>query len=266
LAQPGAVKRRLPSVRTGEPELVARPSPGLRSRRRSAATRKRGRYATNDRAFIFDPAHTQRPRARVGDDRAAHRIVEQLCKRLCASATGASRERNSCEAPWTSSAADWRIDFNPKKSGLPQRTMLACRSRIRSPALGPAPSGQNHHAWMGPGRLPDNTLLVVRGFITNPAAKVYHVKSSLGNTSRRCERIFAACRDHSARADRCRAHARTKDPSVAGQWSQDDRTEDDCAELQGRVRLGGAYSIQWRAFLGTRLAEITGRQADRSRR
>jgi hypothetical protein len=138
-------------------------------------------YVTNDRAFIFDPSQTS--------DRA-------LASAMTALLTGSSNSvrdclrrqlgqlaaRNSCEAPWTSSAA-MRIDFNPIKVRMPQRTMLSVS--ISNPLAGAdlLLHGPNHtHGW-GQFAQPDNTLLVVRGFDQQSRNYVYQVNPRFGNTS-----------------------------------------------------------------------------------
>jgi hypothetical protein len=90
--------------------------------------------------------------------------------------------RNSCEAPWTSTAT-LRVDFNPVRVRMPQRTMLSFS--IANP-LGGADlllHGQNHiHGW-GQFALPDNQLLYVRGFDPETRAFKYQVNPRFGNTS-----------------------------------------------------------------------------------
>ena len=138
-------------------------------------------YATNDRAFIFDPARTS--------DRALASAMGAVLTGSSSSARdclqrqlGQLAARNSCEAPWTSTAVV-RIDFNPIEVRMPQRTMLSLS--ISNP-LGGADlllHGQSHtHGW-GQFVLPDNTLLFVRGFDQQARSYVYQVNPRFGNTS-----------------------------------------------------------------------------------
>jgi hypothetical protein len=138
-------------------------------------------YATNDRAFIFDPAHT------------TDTAVASAMSKLLQSGAGGVRDclerqlgqvagRSSCEAPWTSTA-NLRIDFNPVRVRMPERTMLSFS--IANP-LGAADlllHGENHiHGW-GQFLLPDNQLLYVRGFNQATRSFVYQVNPRFGNTS-----------------------------------------------------------------------------------
>jgi len=95
---------------------------------------------------------------------------------------GRLASRNSCEAPWTSTAS-LRIDFNPVRVRMPQRTMLSFS--ISNP-LGGADlllHGQNRiHGW-GQFVLPDNQLLYVRGFNPQSRSYVYQVNPRFGSTS-----------------------------------------------------------------------------------
>jgi hypothetical protein len=91
-------------------------------------------------------------------------------------------ERNSCEAPWTSSAAV-RIDFNPVRVRMPQRTMLSLS--ISNPLAGAdlLLHGTNRtHGW-GQFVLPDPRLLIVRGFDAQSRSYTYQVNPRFGNTS-----------------------------------------------------------------------------------
>jgi hypothetical protein len=138
-------------------------------------------YASNDRAFIFDPARTADPALAsamgavlTGSSSSVRDCLQRQLGQLAA--------RNSCEAPWTSSAVV-RIDFNPIKVRMPQRTMLSLS--ISNP-LGGADlllHGQNHtHGW-GQFVLPDNNLLYVRGFNEQTRSYVYEVNPRFGSTS-----------------------------------------------------------------------------------
>jgi hypothetical protein len=138
-------------------------------------------YAFNDRAFVFDPAHT-------ADSALASAMANLLTAGAPLTRSCLLRQlarlasRNSCEAPWTS-AATLRLDFNPVRVHMPQRTMLSFS--ISNPLAGAdlLLHGENHvHGW-GQFAQPDNQLLYVRGF--DPTAKrfIYQVNPRFGNTS-----------------------------------------------------------------------------------
>lgn len=135
----------------------------------------------NDRAFIFDPAHTA--------DTALASAMSSLLRsappsvRTCLERQlGQLSARNSCEAPWTSTA-NLRIDFNPVRVRMPERTMISFS--IANP-LGAADlllHGESHiHGW-GQFALPDNQLLYVRGFNPTTRSFTYQVNPRFGDTS-----------------------------------------------------------------------------------
>jgi hypothetical protein len=138
-------------------------------------------YGTNDRAFVFNPATTADP--------ALSSAMADLLRGASSSAKdcltrqlGLIAERNSCDAPWTSNA-NLRVDFNPVRVKMPQRTMLSFS--ISNPLAGAdlLLHGENHiHGW-GQYVLPDNQLLFVRGFNQQTRSFVYQVNPRFGNTS-----------------------------------------------------------------------------------
>ncbi|HEY7394049.1 MAG TPA: carboxypeptidase-like regulatory domain-containing protein, partial [Gemmatimonadaceae bacterium] len=135
----------------------------------------------NDRAFVFDPEQTADPSLASGMRMllagASSGVRECLQRQLRHLA-----ERNSCEAPWTSSAAV-RIDFNPVRVRMPQRTMLSLS--ISNPLAGAdlLLHGTNRtHGW-GQFVLPDPRLLIVRGFDAQSRSYTYQVNPRFGNTS-----------------------------------------------------------------------------------
>jgi hypothetical protein len=142
-------------------------------------------YTTNDRAFIFDPSTTSA--------RASDAALAASMRTLLAGSTSGARDcierqfgqlagRNSCEGPWTS-AASLRVDFNPIKVGLPQRTSVSFS--LGNP-IGGADlllHGQNHsHGW-GQQAVPDSRLLFVRGFDPSTKSYVYEVNQRFGKVS-----------------------------------------------------------------------------------
>ena len=138
-------------------------------------------YATNDRAFVFNPAATadtalgSAMRALLAGTPSSVRdcLVEQL---------GQLAARNSCQAPWTS-AASLRIDFNPAKVRMPQRTSLSFSVANPLAAADLLLHGDSHaHGW-GQAAIPDNRLLFVRGFDPVSRTFKYEVNQRFGNTS-----------------------------------------------------------------------------------
>ncbi|HXT16300.1 MAG TPA: carboxypeptidase regulatory-like domain-containing protein [Gemmatimonadaceae bacterium] len=138
-------------------------------------------YASNDRAFVFDPAHASDPA--VGEAMSSLLANSSPGARSCLTRQlGALAARNSCEAPWTSTAT-LRVDFNPIAVRMPERTMLSFS--ISNPLAGAdlLLHGQNHiHGW-GQFVLPDNQLLYVRGFDPQARRFTYQVNPRFGNTS-----------------------------------------------------------------------------------
>ena len=135
----------------------------------------------NDRAFIFDPA------------RSADTALASAMKTLLAGSSGGARDcllrqlgqlagRNTCEGPWTSSAA-MSITFNPVKVRMPQRMMLSFSVANPLAAADLWLHGESHsHGW-GQVAVPDNRLLFVRGFDPQSRSYVYQVNQRFGNTS-----------------------------------------------------------------------------------
>ena len=139
-----------------------------------------GDGASNDRAFIFDPART-------GDTSVANAM-----RSLLANGTSSARDcltrqmntlssRGSCQAPWNA-VAGMQIRFNPQKIGLPKRANISLQ--IQNP-LGIADLAMHGstglHGWGQP-IPPDQNLLYVRGF--DPATKQfkYEVNQRFGST------------------------------------------------------------------------------------
>jgi hypothetical protein len=140
-------------------------------------------YGQNDRAFIFDPSKvgasdgalaSSMQSLLAGSPRGVRDCLERQLGQLAA--------RNSCEGPWTS-AASLRIDFNPLRVRLPQRTLLSFS--IGNP-LGGADlllHGENHsHGW-GQNAVPDPRLLFVRGFGPATRSYVYQVNQRFGKVN-----------------------------------------------------------------------------------
>ena len=139
-----------------------------------------GDGASNDRAFIFDPARTadtslagaMRSLLATGSASARDCLTRQL---------NALSSRGSCQGPWTA-IGGLQIRFNPQKIGLPKRANISLQ--VQNP-LGIADlalhGSSGLHGWGQP-IPPDQNLLYVRGF--DPATKQfkYEVNQRFGST------------------------------------------------------------------------------------
>ncbi|HVX42008.1 MAG TPA: carboxypeptidase-like regulatory domain-containing protein [Gemmatimonadaceae bacterium] len=134
----------------------------------------------NDRAFVFDPAHTSDPRLATAmqsllaasSDRVRNCLERQL---------GAVAGRNSCEGPWTSTAS-MSISFNPIKVHMPQRATLSFQLANPLGAADLLLHGENRaHGW-GQSAFPDPSLLYVSGFDPQTHRYTYQVNSRFGST------------------------------------------------------------------------------------
>jgi len=144
---------------------------------------------SNDRAFIFDPATAADPAVATAmtslletTDREA-----QACLRA---QLGAIAGRNSCQGPWIQTA-NLSISLNPVKFRLPQRATLSFN--VSNP-LGAADlllHGEDGIKGWGQARIPDPTLLYVRGFDPATQRFRYDVNQRFGNTSPQLSAIRA---------------------------------------------------------------------------
>ncbi|HYV96349.1 MAG TPA: carboxypeptidase regulatory-like domain-containing protein [Gemmatimonadaceae bacterium] len=135
----------------------------------------------NDRAFVFDPARTSDASLAAAMSSllstASSRVRDCLQRQL-----GRVASRSSCEAPWTSTAA-LRIDFNPIRVRMPQRTMISLSVSNPLAGLDLLLHGTNHtHGW-GQFKAPDENLLFVRGFDPVQQHYRYEVNPRFGNTN-----------------------------------------------------------------------------------
>ena len=135
---------------------------------------------SNDRAFVYDPAHTADP------------ALASAMQSLLSSATGNARDclvkqlgtlagRNSCQGPWTSTAT-MSLSFNPLKFRMPQRATLSLQ--IGNP-LGAADlllHGNDKLRGWGQFAFPDPSLLTVRGFDPQTQRYRYDVNQRFGST------------------------------------------------------------------------------------
>ncbi len=182
----------------------------------------------NDRAFIFDPAHT-----------ADAELAAQM-RSLISSSSGNVRSclerqlgqlagRNTCEGPWTQTAV-LSFSFNPVKVRMPQRATISFQLSNPFGAADMLLHNDNHlHGW-GQTAFPDQALLYVRGFDPQTQRYKYEVNQRFGSTrpaqnaSRTPVRLTAMVRidlgparewqSLTQQLDRGRIHAGTKIPEA----------------------------------------------------
>jgi hypothetical protein len=136
---------------------------------------------SNDRAFIYDPAHTADPALAAAMQSllggASAKVRNCLLSQL-----GQLAGINSCEGPWTTSAS-MNISFNPLTFHLPQRATFSLS--VNNP-LGAADlmlHGENHLQGWGEQPFIDPSLLYVRGFDATNKRFVYAVNQRFGSAS-----------------------------------------------------------------------------------
>lgn len=140
-----------------------------------------GDGARNDRAFIFDPAQT------------ADTAVANAMRRVLAAASpsirdcllrqlGAVAGRNSCTGPWQP-AFDLQLNIRPNVLGLDRRLTFSIVTTNLISGIDDLLHGVNGaHGW-GAVRMPDPTLLYVRGFDQATNSYVYTVNERFGSTA-----------------------------------------------------------------------------------
>ena len=145
------------------------------------ATDVNGDGYANDRAFIFDPAATADPALASG-------IAQLLASgsreaRECLAAQlGTLAGRNSCSAPWTSTA-NLSISFNPVKVRMPQRASLSFNLSNPLGAADLLLHGEDGLRGWGQQASPDQALLYVRGFDRTTNRYRYEVNQRFGATN-----------------------------------------------------------------------------------
>lgn len=140
-----------------------------------------GDGARNDRAFVFDPAS-------VGDSAVAAGMRQLLASapssvRQCLDRQlGALAARNSCTGPWQPSF-DLQVNVRPNILGLARRLTLSVVTVNLISGIDELLHGQNGaHGW-GAARIPDATLLYVRGFDPTSETFRYDVNERFGTTA-----------------------------------------------------------------------------------
>jgi hypothetical protein len=134
---------------------------------------------SNDRAFVFTPS-------------ASGTAVQQGMSQLLANASsrvkncltrqfGTIAGRNSCEGPWTATAAA-SLTLNPEKLGWDNRTTLTLNISNPLAGIDEVVHGSSHMQGWGQPAAPDPTLLRVRGYDPATNAFKYDVNPRFGDT------------------------------------------------------------------------------------
>ncbi|HTE45627.1 MAG TPA: hypothetical protein VK636_10320, partial [Gemmatimonadaceae bacterium] len=134
---------------------------------------------SNDRAFIFNP--------NAGDAAIGKGMSDLLStassrvKRCLSSQFGTIAGRNSCEGPWTATAAA-TLTLNPEKLGWDNRTTVSLNISNPFAGVDELVHGVNHMQGWGQPATPDATLLRVRGYDPASNAYKYEVNQRFGDT------------------------------------------------------------------------------------
>ncbi len=141
-----------------------------------------GDGASNDRAYIFDPATT----ADTALANAMRTLIETgspIARDCLSHHLGQLAPLGTCHGPWTISGTNsLNLIVNPLKIRMPQRASL--RFQLGNPmgALDMLFHGaSNIHGW-GQQSAPDQTLLYVRGFDSTTKSFKYEVNQRFGST------------------------------------------------------------------------------------
>ncbi|MDQ8178926.1 MAG: hypothetical protein P2973_06585, partial [Gemmatimonadota bacterium] len=144
---------------------------------------------SNDRAFIFDQASAYDPA--VGNAMQALLASTSPEARRCLEAqAGQIAGRNSCRGPWIQTA-NLSLSINPLKIGLPQRATLSFNVSNPLGAADLLVHGEDGIKGWGQARIPDPTLLYVRGFDPVTQRFRYDVNQRFGNVSPQLSAIRA---------------------------------------------------------------------------
>jgi hypothetical protein len=134
---------------------------------------------SNDRAFIFSPASTD-PTIASGMSQLLSNASSRVRKCLT-SQVGTIAGRNSCEGPWTATAAA-SLTLNPEKLGWDNRTTLSLNISNPLAGIDELVHGASHMQGWGQPATPDATLLRVRGYDPVTNAFKYEVNQRFGDT------------------------------------------------------------------------------------
>jgi hypothetical protein len=136
---------------------------------------------SNDRAFVYDPAHTADPALASSMQQllggASSKVHSCLMSQL-----GQLAGLNSCEGPWTTNAS-LNLSLNPLKFHLPQRATFSLSINNPLGAADLALHGENHLQGWGQTPFIDNNLLYVRGYDQTNQRYIYAVNQRFGSSS-----------------------------------------------------------------------------------
>ncbi|HTR79466.1 MAG TPA: hypothetical protein VMH39_15215, partial [Gemmatimonadaceae bacterium] len=136
----------------------------------------------NDRAFIFDPAHTSDPILASGMQ-ALLASGSADVRQCLQSQLGRIAARSSCQGPWTVGYSSLSININPQRVRLSQRTKVSLSISNPAAGLDLLLHGENRlHGW-GESPVPQQQLLYVRGFNQSTDQYLYTVNPRFGSTS-----------------------------------------------------------------------------------
>jgi hypothetical protein len=134
---------------------------------------------SNDRAFVFSPTGGD-PTIASGMNQllssASSRVKKCLTHQI-----GTIAGRNSCDGPWTATAAA-TLTLNPEKLGWDNRTTLSLNISNPFAGIDELVHGESHMQGWGQPATPDPTLLRVRGYDAAGNAFKYEVNQRFGDT------------------------------------------------------------------------------------
>jgi hypothetical protein len=140
-----------------------------------------GDNSGNDRAFVFDPASTNDPAVAAGmqsllasGSSSARACLEKQRGRFAA--------RNSCTGPWAATVGNLNITIQPIKLKLPPRAEINISISNPLSALDMALHGSDNVRGWGQTRVPEQSLLFVRGFDPTTRQYKYEVNERFGAT------------------------------------------------------------------------------------
>lgn len=135
----------------------------------------------NDRAFVFSPNNANDPAVATAMQslltKGSSAARDCLSKQL-----GQLAERNSCQAPWYSTAS-MSISFNPVKVRMPKRATLSFQLSNPLGAADLLMHGSSGLRGWGQPSFPDASLLYVRGFDPVAQRYKYEVNQRFGSTN-----------------------------------------------------------------------------------
>ncbi|HEY9229245.1 MAG TPA: hypothetical protein VIP11_21515, partial [Gemmatimonadaceae bacterium] len=137
---------------------------------------------SNDRAFIFDPAHTA-DSALAAQMRQLLDSGSPIARDCLRRQLGQLAKLASCSGPWTLSGNNSiNISLNPQKLRIPQRAQV--RFQLSNPlgALDLLAHGAGNVRGWGQTVSPEQTLLYVRGFDPETKRFTYEVNQRFGST------------------------------------------------------------------------------------